>query len=128
MNAIERDQCFGRRLARNGAARLVITRESARVPTLEERVMHWRWRANQPGFGRNVIPDCPQPDSPWRQVVQAVTVPKPTAQADCAASVTTPLDPDATPSSAGNYCEVRDGYVTQLVVDGIDLMQQPKPF
>lgn len=54
MNVVERDKCFGRRLARMGAARLVITRASDRVPTPNERALFWRWRSGNPGLG-NVV-------------------------------------------------------------------------
>lgn len=73
MNPVQHDQCFGRRLARTGAASLVITRSTDRVPTPNERALFWRWRSGNPGLGnvvfrRNPVPDCPQPESPFKPI------------------------------------------------------------
>lgn len=80
MNAIQRDQCYGRRLSRTGVN--PVTR-STHVPDASDRVLDWRCRARVPGFGsrafgRSPVEGCPHPDSPEidpRDVIQAKATP-----------------------------------------------------
>ena len=51
IHSVRRDQCFGRRLARAGAAPLVLSEAKRPPPTNAERVLSWRLRAKEPGMG-----------------------------------------------------------------------------
>lgn len=48
MDALQRDKCWGRRLARVGVNP---TTRSTRTPDTVERAIRWRWLARQSGLG-----------------------------------------------------------------------------
>lgn len=108
MKSVLRDQCFGRRLARTGAAHMVITRDASRVPTPAERVMFWRWRSGNPELGnvvflRQPVPGCPQPETAFKPIEYVVQ--SPGAAVDAARSGQAAVPPDAAParvSTAGD--------------------------
>lgn len=90
MNAIQRDKCYARRLARAGSLEALGIVRASRLDTVRprsnaERVSAWRMRSGCPGFAsayvrphqRKAVPDCPQPDGREidpRDVVQSMPV------------------------------------------------------
>lgn len=54
MNVIQRDQAFGRRLARNGGRACISTHRS-HVPDNMARIHRWRAAANEPGANNTMF-------------------------------------------------------------------------
>lgn len=118
MNAIEQDRCFARRLARAGnltaigIARVGRSLEAARPLSNAERVTRWRKRSGNPGFAscyvnpyqrrsRPPVADCPQPESPYKPIIQFPTATAATPDGDAVSgNFSLPLFPDLEPCNA----------------------------
>jgi hypothetical protein len=71
MNATLRDKAWARRFASKCGGDLGITHAG---PSYKVPFRYWK-PSRIPTITR-MVRDCPQADEPWREVVQAVTVPK----------------------------------------------------